>query len=201
MSGHSKHLPADERRAATVEAVVRLAGEQNPSDITTAAIARRMGLTQGALFRHFPTKDAILQAAMSWAAGRLLARMDQAAGGTESPVAALEAIFMTHIDFVSEHPGVPRMLFCELQRPGETLPKRVVQTLIQRYGERLRLLLEAGKTQGELDEDLDVDAAVALFIGSTQGLVMQSMLADVAHIRRDAPSVFSVYRRSIGAKP
>lgn len=198
MSGHSKHLPADERRAATVEAVVDLAAEQNPSDITTTAIAQRMGLTQGALFRHFPTKDAILQAVMSWVTERLLARVDKAAEGTTSPVAALEAVFMTHIDFVSEHPGVPRMLFGELQRPGETLPKRMVQTLIQHYGERLHRLLEAGKAQGELDAGLDVDAAAVLFIGTIQGLVMQSLLAGkVSRIRRDAPAVFAIYRRGI----
>lgn len=198
MSGHPKHLPADERRAATVEAVVDLAAEQNPSDITTTAIAQRMGLTQGALFRHFPTKDAILQAVMSWVTERLLARVDKAAEGTTSPVAALEAVFMTHIDFVSEHPGVPRMLFGELQRPGETLPKRMVQTLIQHYGERLHRLLEAGKAQGELDAGLDVDAAAVLFIGTIQGLVMQSLLAGkVSRIRRDAPAVFAIYRRGI----
>ena len=198
MNGHSKHLPADERRAATVEAVVDLAAEQNPSDITTTAIAQRMGLTQGALFRHFPTKDAILQAVMSWVTERLLARVDKAAEGTTSPVAALEAVFMTHIDFVSEHPGVPRMLFGELQRPGETLPKRMVQTLIQHYGERLHRLLEAGKAQGELDAGLDVDAAAVLFIGTIQGLVMQSLLAGkVCRIRRDAPAVFAIYRRGI----
>ena len=198
MSGHSKHLPADERRAATVEAVVDLAAEQNPSDITTTAIAQRMGLTQGALFRHFPTKDAILQAVMSWVTERLLARGDKAAEGTTSPVAALEAVFMTHIDFVSEHPGVPRMLFGELQRPGETLPKRMVQTLIQHYGERLHRLLEAGKAQGELDAGLDVDAAAVLFIGTIQGLVMQSLLAGkVSRIRRDAPAVFAIYLRGI----
>ena len=192
------HLPADERRAATVEAVVDLAAEQNPSDITTTAIAQRMGLTQGALFRHFPTKDAILQAVMSWVTERLLARVDKAAEGTTSPVAALEAVFMTHIDFVSEHPGVPRMLFGELQRPGETLPKRMVQTLIQHYGERLHRLLEAGKAQGELDAGLDVDAAAVLFIGTIQGLVMQSLLAGkVCRIRRDAPAVFAIYRRGI----
>lgn len=107
---------------------------------------------------------------------------------------------MTHIDFVSEHPGVPRMLFGELQRPGETLPKRMVQTLIHHYGERLCRLLEAGKAQGELDAGLDVDAAAVLFIGTIQGLVMQSLLAgDVARIRRDAPGVFAIYRRGIGS--
>ena len=201
MSEHPKHLPADERRAATVEAVINLAAEQNPSDITTTAIAQRMGLTQGALFRHFPTKDAILEAVMTWVAERLLSRVDRAAQNVTSPLAALEAVFMAHIDFVSEHPGVPRMLFGELQRPGETLPKRMVQTLIQRYGERLRHLLERGKAIGELDANLDIEAASISFIGSIQGLVMQSLIAgDAARIRRDASGVFAIYRRGIGSE-
>ena len=198
MRGRPRHLPAEARRAATVEAVVDLAARQNPSDITTAAIAQRMGLTQGALFRHFPTKDAILQAVMSWVAERLLARVDKAAQGATSPLAALEAVFMTHVEFVTEHPGVPRMIFGELQRSAETLPKRMVRTLIQRYGERLHRLLEAGKSRGELDAKLDVDAAAVLFIGSIQGLVMQSLLAgDVDRIGREAPGVFAIYRRGI----
>lgn len=200
MSEHPKHLPADERRAATVEAVINLAAEQNPSDITTTAIAQRMGLTQGALFRHFPTKDAILEAVMTWVAERLLSRVDKAAQNITSPLAALEAVFMAHIDFVSAHPGVPRMLFGELQRPGETLPKRMVQTLIQRYGERLRHLLERGKAIGELNASLDIEAASVSFIGSIQGLVMQSLIAgDAARIRRDASGVFAIYRRGIGS--
>jgi len=202
MSGRPKYLPADERRAATVEAVIDLAAEQNPSDITTAAIAQRMGLTQGALFRHFSTKDAILQAVMAWVTQRLLARVDKAAEGAASPLAALEAIFMAHVDFVSQHPGVPRMLFGELQRPGETRPKQTVQTLVHHYRERLQRLLEEGKSQGELDPELDAEAAAILFIGAIQGLAMQSLLAgDLARIRRDAAGAFSIYRRGIGARP
>ena len=199
MKHSSKYLSAQERRAATVEAVVELAAEQNPSDITTTAIAQRMGLTQGALFRHFPTKDAILESVMDWVAERLLARVDKAAASATSPMAALEAVFMAHIDFVAEHPGVPRMLFGELQRPGDTLPKKMVQALIRRYGERLQNLLEAGKTQGELHAQLDIEAASVSFIGSIQGLVMQSLLAgDVTRMRRDAVGVFAIYLRGIG---
>lgn len=198
MNETPKHLPADERRAATVEAVIDLAAEQNPSDITTAAIAQRMGLTQGALFRHFPSKEAILQAVMSWVSGRLLTRIDQAIHAAPSPLAALEAVFMTHIDFVAEHPGVPRMLFGELQRPSDSLPRRMVQTLLEHYRERLHRLLQAGQAQGELDAGLDVAAAAVLFVGTIQGLVMQSLLAgEVAHMRRDAVAVFAIYRRGI----
>ena len=199
MSAHRKNLPADERRAVTVEAVVELAGTQNPSEITTSAIAKHMNLTQGALFRHFPSKDAIWQAVMEWVAERLLARIDRAAQGIESPIAAMHAIFMTHVEFVAKHPGVPRMMFGELQRTESTPAKGMVQALIRRYGERLHRLIEEGKARGELFATLDTEAATLLFIGTIQGLVMQSLLAgDVNGIRRDAPGVFAIYRRGIG---
>lgn len=195
-----KRLPADERRAVTVRAVVDLAAEQNPSDITTAAIAASMGLTQGALFRSFPTKDAVWRAVMEWVAERLLARIDRAADGFESPLAAMQAIFMSHVEFVVEHPGVPRMMFGELQRANATPAKQIVQTLIQRYGERLNRLIENGKANGELSATVDSKAAATLFIGTVQGLVMQSLLAgDVKRMRRDAPGVFAIYRRGIAS--
>ena len=202
MNIRRKHLSADERRAATVDAVVELAAKQNPSEITTTAIAKHMGVTQGALFKHFPTKDAILQAVMEFVAERLLSRVDKAARGAPTPVAAIEAIFMAHIDFVVENPGVPRMMFGELQHAKTTAPKRMAQTLIRRYGERLHDIIEEGKAAGELLETLDTSAAAILFIGTIQGLVMQSMLAgDVELVRKDAPRVFAIFLRGIRSKP
>jgi AcrR family transcriptional regulator len=193
-----KNLPAQERRTVTVEAVIALAGSQNPSDITTAAIAKHMNLTQGALFRHFPTKDAIWQAVMEWVADHLLARIDRAAEGIDSPSEAMQAMFMSHIDFVVEHPGVPRMIFGELQRAEATAAKRMVQTLIGRYAERLRARIEQGKANGEIAPEIDTQAAATLFVGTIQGLVMQSMLrGDIQTIRSDAPGVYAIYQRGL----
>ncbi len=198
MDKQPKHFPADKRRALTVESVIQLAGSQNPSDITTAAIAKHMHVTQGALFRHFPSKEAIWQAVMEWVADRLLARLDRAAQGIESPLEAMEAMFMSHVEFVVEHPGVPRMMFGELQRAEPSPAKRMVQVLIQRYGDRLHRLIDKGKANGELPASLDTNSAATLFIGTIQGLVMQSLLAgDVERMRRDAPMVFAIYRRGI----
>lgn len=201
MNQHAKHLPAEERRAVTVEAVVQLAAEQNPTEITTAAIAKHMGVTQGALFKHFPTKDAILQAVMEWVGQRLLARVEKVMHSASSPLAAIEAVFTAHVEFVAEHPGVPRMLFGELQRAEMTVAKRMAQTLLKRYGEHLGHLIDKGKATGELSATLDTAAASNLLIGMIQGLIMQSLLHnDVKRIRRDAPKVFAIYRRGIGSE-
>ncbi|MDX9752939.1 MAG: TetR/AcrR family transcriptional regulator [bacterium] len=198
MEQHSKHLPADARRAVTVEAVIDLAAVQNPNEITTAAIAARMHLSQGALFRHFPTKDDLWLAVMEWVAEHLLRRVDRAHQAETSPLAALEAIFLAHIDFVAQHPGVPRMLFCELQRQETTPAKTLVQSLLQRYGERLHRLIDQGKTCGEIDPSIDPHVAATQLIGIIQGLVIQSLIAGGSpRMKKTAPAHFTIFRRGI----
>lgn len=194
-----RHLSGDERRATTVEAVLQLAAEQNPGEITTAAISQRLRLTSGALFRHFPTKEAIWEAVMAWVSDRLLARVAEAAERVGSPVARLEAVFLAHADFVARHPGVPRMLFSELQRPADSPVKGLVRALMAKYSERLRRLLAEGKACGEVAEEIDEAAAATMFIGTMQGLVMQAMLGGAATgVRKAAPAAFALYRRAIG---
>ncbi len=198
----TKALPADERRTLTIETAVRLAGERNPGDVTTGAIAERMGLTQPALFRHFPTKDAIWEGVMEWVAGRILGNVDRAAAAAASPLAAIEAAFTAHVEFVTRHPGVPRILLAELQRAEDTAAKRLVRTLLRRYGERIRALVEAGKESGELARDTDAQAAATLFIGTIQGLVLSALLSGrPARLRQDAPGAFAIFRRGIGSAP
>lgn len=194
----ARNLPAEERRNATVEAVIALAASANPGDLTTAAIARHMELTQGALFRHFPDKQAIWLAVMTWVADNLMARLDEAADGVDSPLEAMQAMFLAHVAFVADHPGAPRMLFGELQGARETPAKRMAQAMMQRYAERLRTLIENGKAQGEIDDALDGAAAATLFIGTIQGLIMQSLISgDMGRMRIAAPRVFAIFRRGI----
>ena len=91
------------------------------------------------------------------------------------------------------------MVFSELQRAEQTPAKRVVHSLLQRYGTRLQGLVEKGKANGELSPALDTEAAATLFIGTIQGLVMQALVAgDVGRMLGDAPRAFAIYRRGIG---
>ena len=47
-----RYLPSEERRNQAIDAVIALAGQENPAEISTGDVARRMQLTQGALFRQ-----------------------------------------------------------------------------------------------------------------------------------------------------
>jgi len=193
-----KNLPAEKRRAVTVQAVIKLAEEWNPYDITTSAIAAMMGLTQGALFRHFLSKDVIWNSVMEWVRSCLLVRIDQAIQSAKSPLAALEAIFMAHLDFVSRHPGVPRILLTELQRTGTTPAKQLAQEFLTEYEQRLCRLIETGKTFGEITPYVSTESATTLFVGTIQGLAVQSIVKDSQkQILSQAAEIFSLYRRGI----
>lgn len=194
-----QNLPAVQRRKVTVEAVVDLAATRDPAEITTGQIAEHMQLTQGALFRHFPTKDAVWDAVMAWTADQLTRRLDQAEANGASPLLSLEQMFLAHVDFVVARPGVPRILFGQLQRTGDTAAKRSARMLINGYRTRVIKLLKRSCANGDLPADLDTEAAATLFVGTIQGLVVQAMITgDLAAMRIMASRVFNIYIRGIG---
>ena len=69
----------DVRQASLVLAALRLAAQRNPADITTTDLAQAVGITQGAVFKHFASKDAIWLAAMDWVTQALMDQLDAAA--------------------------------------------------------------------------------------------------------------------------
>lgn len=189
-----------ERRALAIDAVIDLASGMNPADITTAAISERMGLTQGALFRHFPTKDAVLQAVMESVSERLLSRIDEAVREETAPLEALRAIFMAHVGFIESNPGVPRLLFSELQRTEETGAKRAVAAFLEASATRILVQLDEAKKLGLVSPDICPRSAAMSLVGSVQGLVIQAMLSGrVGDIGAGADGVFAVWRRGVSA--
>lgn len=195
-------LSTEERQAEIVLAALRLAREASPALITTTDIAKAIGVTQGTVFKHFPTKDAIWLAAMRWVRETLPRRLQAAADQAATPVDALAAMFRAHVEFVIAHPGVPRFIFHELQQPADSAAKLEVRAVLQAYRKLLRGRLDESIRQRLVSPDLDPEAAATGFIGLIQGLVMQSMLTgDTAAMRRQADAIFAVYRRGLGEAP
>ncbi len=216
------------RQASLVEAALQLAADRSPADITTGDLAQAVGITQGAVFRHFPSKEAIWLAALDWVSTTLMRRLKAAAQDALDPalvihtatssndsgavdsapthapkataIAALQAVFLAHVAFVVAYPGVPRVIFQELQQPQDTVLKARVRTLMQQYRALLMQLLLQAQQEHLIAPQEDLTGASVLFIGSVQGLVMQSLLSgNVLAMTNLAPAVFAIYLRGLCA--
>jgi AcrR family transcriptional regulator len=194
--------PTEIRRAGLVAAALALAAERSPSAVTTADLAQAVGITQGAVFRHFESKEAIWLAVIDLAHQNLLERMQAAAAAHRQPMAALRGVFMAHVDFVVQQPGVPRVIFQELQHPEDTPMKARVRALMQAYRTLVTGLLQQALATRQLAPGTDLQAAAVLFIGSVQGLVMQSLISgQVGAMRALAPPVFDLFQQALAAPP
>ena len=190
------------RQASLIEAALQLAAQHSPADITTADLAGAVGISQGAMFRHFSSKEALWLATLDWVTHTLMTRLqaavDDASTQSTDACAPLRAMFQTHVGFVLEHPGVPRLIFQELQKPGDTALKLRVRTLMQSYRELLLKVLQLAQVQQGLKADIDLKAAAVLFLGSVQGLVMQALVSnDLNAMAAQAPAVFAIYQRGV----
>ena len=190
------------RQAGLVAAALELAAHSNPTDITTTDLARAVGITQGAVFRHFASKETIWLAVLDWAATTLLSRLQQATSGptasTRQPLYALQSIFAAHVDFIIEHPGVPRVIFQELQHADDTPLKARVRKLMQQYRTLVMGQLQRAQVQNLLVPGTDLQAAAVLFLGAVQGLVMQALFSgQIQSMAAQAPTVFAIYLRGI----
>lgn len=192
-------IPAAERRAHAVRTLLELASHTAPDQISTAAIAARMGVSHGALFRHFPSREALWAEAVSWAVAELEHRFAQAAAarGPESgsamrpmasaslvaerlsqPLAEATSLLAIHAGFLQQHPGLVRMLFAELQRPGTSPARETGKAFMHRLRLRLAALIAAAQREGALAPEHDPHDLAALLVATQQGLMLQALVHD-----------------------
>ncbi len=103
MPGPTPQQPrAIETRARLVRAVVDTLGEEGLAGVKTAAVAKRAGVSQGALFRHFPTKPELLEAALAQLLDalfdRFVAAFASAAQGEDLLHDGLRALWKVYTD-------------------------------------------------------------------------------------------------------
>ncbi len=170
----------ESRQAEIIATVLALAAERN-----------------GALFRHFSTKEAMRLAVIEWIEPQLMAKLGDAQASAPDVLSGLEAMFLAHVKFIREFPGVPRLVFAELQQPDSSPVRQRVQQIMQRYRQMLAETLGKAKAAQLIRDDVDVQAAAALFLGAIQGLVMQSMLGGVSPDAEE-PDLGVLYRYLAG---
>lgn len=97
-----RRLDKASRREQLLEAAVELAAGRDLTGLSVQEIAAHAGVSEGLLYHYFPTKDALLVAAVQRAADALMAALDSAAQGP--PQALLTAGLGAYLDHVQADP-------------------------------------------------------------------------------------------------
>jgi len=162
-----------ERREEIVDAALQLLGEVGLEGTTATRIAEAVGLTPGALYRHFDSRDAMLRAANEAASGRAMSWFDTS---TEREIPRrLQQLGSEHFAWAKEHLSTIVRPFFQALSFSQQASLADVMTLprIQMYPALLELADE-GKRQGTIRADVrseDVAWTMMMF-AFTQDIAM-----------------------------
>lgn len=162
---------AGDRKAEIVETAIRLAGEQGPDRVTTQALADAIGISQPAIFRHFPTK-ADIWLAVGKSITQPIVQLDKDAGLT-NPLAMLQELMERHLGQIALNPAIPAILFSrELHVENDAL-RRHFETVMLARRAGLTRLIEQAQQNAQLNDDITAADIAALLLASIQGLAMR----------------------------
>lgn len=167
--------PAGERRLEIIEAVLRLAIQVGPDRLTTQAVADAVGVTQPAIFRHFPTRDALWLGVAEEIAIRMRARWAEALASPSAidPLADLRLLVLAQMGVIAGEPSILAIVFSHELRVANPALATVFRGLMA------ELIGQLGRLLGAHGPRLAVPPADAalLVLGLLQGLALRWSLA------------------------
>ncbi|HEY7658943.1 MAG TPA: nucleoid occlusion factor SlmA [Burkholderiales bacterium] len=136
---------------------------------TTAALAKRLGVSEAALYRHFRGKAEMFEGLIEFIEQTLFALINKITGEEKSGVRQLEAIIGVMLAFAQKNRGMTRVLVGDaLVNEDERLQTRINQ-LHDRLEAALKQALRFGVSQQEIAQDVDISAQANLIMSFVAG--------------------------------
>ena len=162
-----------QRRQQILEALAQML-EANPGNrITTAGLAKQVGVSEAALYRHFPSKSKMFEGLIEFIEDTLFSRINLILNEEPSAAKRLEKMLMLLLAFAERNPGITRILTGDALA-GETdrLHQRVAQ-LFDRFETQLRQVIRDAEMREGLRPVAPLPVAANLLMSAAEGRISQ----------------------------
>ncbi|PVH27293.1 TetR/AcrR family transcriptional regulator [Pararhodobacter oceanensis] len=166
-------LSAKDRKAQIVREVFSLADEIGPDRLSTTDVARAVGLTQPAIFRHFSTRGDLWLAVADDIAAQLTAAWSRAEADAQTPEVRLKALIGAQLNAIAGTPSLPSILFSrELQVDNPPL-RDVFRLLLGGFQARLVRVIAVQQAKGKLRPAMPAEDIAILLTSLVQGVAIR----------------------------
>jgi TetR/AcrR family transcriptional regulator len=162
-----------QRRQQILEALAQML-EANPCGrITTAGLAKQVGVSEAALYRHFPSKSKMFEGLIEFIEETLFTRVSIILNEEQTAAKRCEKMLMLLLAFCERNPGITRILTGDALT-GETqrLHLRVAQ-LYDRFETQLKQVLREAEVKEGLRPVIPLAAAANLLLSAAEGRISQ----------------------------
>jgi AcrR family transcriptional regulator len=166
------------RRNQIAATALALVARHGLRALNVAALAKGVGVVPSAIYRHYPSKEAVLDAVLKVIAHRLFANVQAVRQEFTDRLEGLKQLLQRHIEMVLSNQGIPRMIFSEEIFSGQPARRRRVYQMIQEYLERVAEMIREGQRQGRISPDLPAETVAMMFLGVVQSASILRLMSD-----------------------
>ncbi|MHC1725331.1 MAG: TetR/AcrR family transcriptional regulator [Syntrophobacteraceae bacterium] len=173
-----ERVPTQVRREQIAAAALNLMGKEGAAGLSMAVLARRIGVAPSAIYRHFESKDKILDAVLDLLRERLIGNVSIARLEAKDPLDQLKRLLALHVRLILDHRALPRLILSGDIYAGRPERKVKTYTIVKAYLQEVAEIIREGQKRGSINADLDSDVLSVIFLGLIQPVAILWELSD-----------------------
>ena len=170
------------RRQQILEALAQMLHSRPGDRITTASLAEAVGVSEAALYRHFPSKAKMFEGLIAFAEDTLFTRINLILNEQPEAYDRCRNIIYLFLSFIERNPGFARLFVGDaLQGETERLRARMHQ-LLNRIETQLRLVIREHNARQPAIPSLQINATANMLLAYAEGKIQQYVRSNFAEL-------------------
>jgi AcrR family transcriptional regulator len=186
------------RKQQIIDAARKLIIKKGSEHLTVRAMAKEVGLTEAAIYRHFRSKREILSFLMNHIMDTMLHDVERTSTENSPSLDVIDQALKQHLSEIEQRKGMSFQIIAEIISLGDKKLNKDVYEKLNVYIDRLNHLLSEGVRSGSVKEDIDLEASALLLFGMIQGLANIWALSGYSFdLSEKYESLWAIYRQAI----
>ncbi|OZG71371.1 nucleoid occlusion factor SlmA [Hahella sp. CCB-MM4] len=162
-----------QRKQQILECLAIMLQEQSGARITTAKLAEAVGVSEAALYRHFPSKAKMFEALLEFMEEALFSRINVIAGETDSLKDKVNKVAMLWLTFAKRNPGLSCLMNGEALVGENPRTQQRARGLTDRLETELRSLIRNAEIQNQVSLKVSSTIAAQLLVSVIEGTLQR----------------------------
>ncbi len=160
-----EHLSTEIRQEQIKQAVLDIIFTDGLKNLSTRNLAKKIGLSEGTIFRHFATKQDIILSIIADFQNELIGSLRTIASSKADPEQRLHDFLCTTVRYLTDNKGITILLLSEASHNNDTVLKNKLQQIFNSQKELFSKIILDGIAIGKWDEGISVESLATLYMG------------------------------------
>ncbi len=166
------------RKGKIVQSARELIISRGVNAVTIRNIAKKNKITEGAIYRHFKSKRAILQLLIEDFEKNLMKAIDSTIQNDKSPIALLKDIMHVHLKYTEDRKSELFAITAASVHFDDKVLRQSILDVIERYKSRIKAILRKAQSRSLIRKKIDLDSVSLTFFGLVQITAIQYALTN-----------------------